>query len=85
MWAGGKLGMAYYHVESMQVHMMADITENEDFTILKKGKDCSLMKCNCMEALLMTWNYPSFSSTNENYRIKKLSECYTLLASCTDQ
>ena len=38
MWNSGKLGVSYYDVEEAQIHMMPDVTENDDFTMMKAGK-----------------------------------------------
>lgn len=35
-WQGGRIGLAYYNVETTQVHMMMDTIENEDFTLLQQ-------------------------------------------------
>lgn len=36
-WQGGKLGLAYYDVESTQIYMMMDSIEHDDFVLLKRG------------------------------------------------
>ena len=36
-WQGGRLGLAYYDVESTQIYMMMDCTEHDDFSLLQRG------------------------------------------------
>ena len=37
IWSAGKLGVAYYDLETTEIFMMLDTVETEDFTILRKG------------------------------------------------
>ena len=37
MCAGGKLGLAFYLVETAHLHIMPDRAESEDFGLLKRG------------------------------------------------
>lgn len=36
-WQGGRLGLAYYDIESTQIHMMMDSIEHDDFSLLQRG------------------------------------------------
>ncbi len=36
--SGGKLGVAYYQVESAYVYVMPDVAEAEDLGILQRGQ-----------------------------------------------
>lgn len=36
VWNGGKLGAAYYDLNTAEVHMLKDITETDNFNILRK-------------------------------------------------
>ncbi len=36
-WQGGRLGLAYYDIESTQIHMMMDSVEHDDFSLLQQG------------------------------------------------
>ena len=38
MWQGGKLGVAYYDVDTTQVSLMLDVVETEAFTFLKRSE-----------------------------------------------
>ncbi|VDI65653.1 DNA mismatch repair protein MSH5 [Mytilus galloprovincialis] len=35
-WQGGRLGLAYYDIESTQIHMMMDSIEHDDFSLLQR-------------------------------------------------
>lgn len=35
-WQGGRLGLAYYDIESTQIHMMMDSAEHDDFSLLQR-------------------------------------------------
>ena len=37
VWGGGKLGLAFYLVETAHLHIMPDRAESEDFGLLKRG------------------------------------------------
>ncbi len=38
MWAGGKLGLAFYVTDSTHLHIMPDTTEADDFGLLRRSK-----------------------------------------------
>ena len=38
LWHGGKLGVAYYDLDTTMVHIMLDTQESDDFKLLTKGK-----------------------------------------------
>ena len=38
VWSGGRLGVAYYSVESREIAMMLDATETDDMELLRKGR-----------------------------------------------
>ncbi|ESO92536.1 hypothetical protein LOTGIDRAFT_233005 [Lottia gigantea] len=37
VWYGGKLGLAYYDVDTLQIHVMLDTMETDDFSYLKRA------------------------------------------------
>ena len=38
MWSGGKLGLAFYVIDSAHLHVMSDVTETDDFCLLRRGQ-----------------------------------------------
>ncbi|KAK6178854.1 hypothetical protein SNE40_011344 [Patella caerulea] len=37
VWYSGKIGLAYYDVDTLQINIMLDTVENDDFTLLKRA------------------------------------------------
>ena len=46
MWHGGKVGVAYYDLDSTRAYIMLDTMETDDFKLLLRGK-CGLQLIIC--------------------------------------